>query len=167
MPLAYLCEYASYVGQRFVLDALPEFQHRRVVTEAALRSEISDTQRPFQCERAAHQFPPDCDKRPVRQRPGVDSLDFFENFFFTVGCIYLAAGLVLQFAYLDYYMRTLVEQLDKLKVYLVYSVSVLFESHIDSFRHGLLEAALDYEKTVIITKNSTHSQYISVHSWLK
>ena len=100
------------------------------MSEAALGSEVADSQWSFQSKRTAHQFPPDGEKRSIRKRSFVDSFDFFQHLFLAVGCVYLAAGLIFDLADFDDHLRTLIEELDKLVVNLVYSFSQRFKSHI-------------------------------------
>jgi hypothetical protein len=77
------------------------------MTEAAAWAEISDSQRPFQDERAAHQFPPNCSQALLRQWSLVGFNNPCQDLLFPVGRVDLTACFVLQLAYIYYHARTL------------------------------------------------------------
>jgi hypothetical protein len=99
------------------------------VAETALRAQITNPQRSFQGKRATHQFSPDGDKALVRQGALVGLDHSFEDFFFSVGRVNLAACFVFEFAYIYHDARALIKQLYKLLVNLVDAFSKFFERH--------------------------------------
>ena len=129
VPLAHFLEYAANIHHGLIVNALPEFQNSRAMTETSRRPKVRDPQRPLQRERPAHQLAPYRLYALIRQRPFIRRQHFFKHRLFAVGCVYWRIAQVLDLADFHNHLGPLVEQSYKLNIKLIYLFAQFIQRH--------------------------------------